>query len=406
MGLFDRFTKRSKNNTNNGDIIQRNSTSDVLDPNSIEKAIAKRAEEVRLEDCLKVSFNAVSALGLGFANMIPLLKGMALNATGGRVYMPINMKAGDILKKASKGVYYGAHVTKKGASVMTKWVEVGTQAAADFNPAMMIMAAMLVSINSKLDGIQKTQQSILSFLEQDKQAEMQADLNVLTDTLSGYEHNWDNDQYKTNHHIKVLDIKQTSEKNIIFYQSQIATAIEKLPKIHAEQAVSSGVKKLTTLFHNYRMAMYLFGFSSFLEVMLLENFREDYLNQVADKVHQYNEHYQSNFIKCRDMIKSYSSASVEKQVLDGIGNMSKALGKLIEFSPVLSKGPVDEWLHDSGEKLLKGNEAGAEKTAAEFDVESEIGNEMFIESIRSVEMICNHTTDVLFDNETLYFAVA
>ena len=346
--------------------------------------------------------------------MIPSLRTVAQTVTvDGLGYIPINNYGGEVLKAFSKktpDIFAGAF-KRDGQSVMAQFVKAGPQTITTstlmpINPAMLIMAAMLVNIEKKLDKIQETQESILSFLEQDKQAEMQADLNVLTDVLEGYKHNWDKDQYKANHHIKVLDIKQTAEKNTIFYQTQIATAIKKLPAVHVEQAVNSGVKKLTTLFRNYRMALYLFGFSSFLEVMLLENFREDYLNQVADKVQKYNEHYQNQFSKCRDMIKSYSSASVEKQVLGGIGNASKALGKLIASSPVLSKGPVDEWLQDSGNKLLKDKEAGAEKMAATFDTEASIGNEMFIDSIRSVETICNHTTDVLFDGDAIYIAAA
>lgn len=106
------------------------------------------------------------------------------------------------------------------------------------------------------------------------------------------------------------------------------------------------------------------------------------------------------------MMKTYSSASVEKQVIGGIGNASRALGKLIAATPILSKGPVDEWLQSGGDMLLKGNAAGAEKTAATLDMEMGIGNEMFIDSIRDVETICSHTKGVLFDREALYLTKA
>ena len=72
----------------------------------------------------------------------------------------------------------------------------------------------------------------------------------------------------------------------------------------------------------------------------------------------------------------------------------------------MSKGPVDEWLQDGGNKLLKDNEKSVEKTAAQFDIEAEIGNEMFIESIKSVKIICNQTTGILFDNDAIYIATA
>ena len=412
MGLFDRIFRHGDNGQAETSLTNTIKSQAIIDPNNIENAIAEKMRDVRLEDCTKIPLASVAALGAGFAQMIPSLRTVAQTITvDGMGYIPINNLAGETLKSFSKNnpeIYAGAF-KRGGKSVMAQMVKVNpqtitTSTVMPIDPATIMMAAMLAGIEKKLDKLQETQESILSFLEQDKQAEIQANLNVLADTLEGYRYNWDNNQYRNNHHMKVLDIKQASEKSIVFYQSQIATAIKNLPAIHTEQVVSSGAKKLTSLFRNYRMALYLFGFSSFLESLLLENFREDYLNQIAGKVQQYNEHYQNQFSKCRDMIKSYSSGSVEKQVLGGIGNASKALGKFIASSPVLSKGPVDDWLQDSGEKLLQGNKAGTERAAAILDTEDGIGNEMFIDSIRSVESICNHTTGILFDADAIYIA--
>lgn len=413
MGLLDMFSKR-RASPDVTVLSKDNNSSVIVNPNNLEKALAERVQAIRLEDCTRIPLGTVGVLGASFAQIIPALRTVAQTVTvDGMGFIPINNLSGETLKmysKATPEVFAGAF-NRGGKSVMAQLVKVGPQtitssAVMPINPAMIIMAAMLVSIDKKLDKIQETQQHILSFLEQDKQAEMQANLNILGDILEGYKHNWDNDQYKTNHHIKVLDIKQSSEKNAIFYQSQIAEAIQHLPTIHLEQAVNDAVKKLTGLFHHYRMALYLYAYSSFLEVMLLENFREEYLSQVSDKVKENSTHYQNQFEKCRDMIKSYSSASVEKQVIGSLGTASKALGKLIAVSPLLSKGPVDEWLQSSGNKLLKDNEKSAEKTAARFDIEAEIGTEMFVESIKCVNIICNQTTGVLFDNDAIYIATA
>ena len=106
------------------------------------------------------------------------------------------------------------------------------------------------------------------------------------------------------------------------------------------------------------------------------------------------------------MIKRYSSESVETKVLAGIGNAGKALGKFIGSVPFLAQGPVDEWLQDNGETLLKGNDEKTQKVAALFSAEEEIGSEAFVDSIRNVAMISNQTTDVLFDGEALYLVVA
>ena len=405
MGLFDKLLGRKNPEENNPsvDLIKSNQHTSLSDLSSIEKAIAERGAGISLDKCMKVPLTDVAALGTAFFQMIPSLRTISMDGVG---YLPVNMEAGSVLKMAKDGTNWGAYIAGDGSSKFVKWVQAGpTSIQMPINPGMIMVAVMLANIEKKLDAIQDTQLKILSFLEQDKQAEQQGNLNVLTDILNGYKHNWSNDQYLRNHHMKVLDIKQAAERNIIFYQEQIASAIKKLPILHFDQVVNAAITDLGKMISNYRMSLYLFSFASFLEVMLLGNFQHEYLDQVASKVQKYNEHYQIQFSKCHDMLKKFSAESVETKVFEGIGNVSKALGKLIASAPILAQGPVDEWLQDGGDKLLKGNDEKITKTIAMFTTEEKIGSELFVDSIKNVGMISNMTTDILFDGEALYLAV-
>ena len=87
---------------------------------------------------------------------------------------------------------------------MAKLVKLGpqtvtTSSVMPINPMMMAFAVMMVQVNQKLDAIQKTQQRILSFLQEDKKAKLQGDLNMLSDILDKYKFNWDNDLYRSNY---------------------------------------------------------------------------------------------------------------------------------------------------------------------------------------------------------------
>ena len=177
-----------------------------------------------------------------------------------------------------------------------------------------------------------------------------------------------------------------------------------MPAIHLDQAVNAAIMGLGKLFSQYRMALYEFAFASFLEVMLLGNFRQAYLDQVAEKVREYNQHYQIQFSKCHDMIKKFSAESVETKVLAGIGNAGKALGKLISSVPVLAQGPVDQWLQNSGEKLLQSNDEKIARTVSMFTAEEKIGSEIFIDSIKNVGVISNQTKAIMFDGDALYIS--
>ncbi len=402
MGLFDKLLGRSSDSKPKNELTVQ-STNRETSPSIISRAIAER--ECGLSKAIRIPFTEAALTGGSLMQLAPTLKAiLAGNQIGNgslvRIVFPAGVKGNLAIDKA--GMALGGILKDGGGLAQARLVAVDPTTLA----AQAAMAAIMMEINKKLDNIQETQQKILDFLEQDKQAEQQANLNVLTDILEGYKHNWDNAQYLQNHHMKALDIKQTAEKNIIFYQEQIAAAIKKMPAIHLDQAVNAAITDLGKLFSQYRMALYQFAFASFLEVMLLGNFRQAYLDQVAEKVREYNQHYQIQFSECRDMIKKYSSESVETKVLTGIGNAGKALGKFIGSVPFLAQGPVDEWLQDNGEALLKGNDEKTQKVAALFSAEEKIGSEGFEDSIRNVAVISNQTTDVLFDGEALYLSVA
>ncbi len=402
MRLFDKLLGRSGDSKAENELAVQ-STSREVAPSIISRAIAER--ECSLSKAIRIPFTEAALTGGSLMQLAPTLKALAAgnqigNGSLVRVVFPAGVKGNLAIDKA--GMALGGILKDGGGLAQARLVAVDPATLA----AQAAMAAIMMEINKKLDNIQETQQRILDFLEQDKQAEQQANLNVLTGILEGYKHNWDNAQYLQNHHMKVLDIKQTAEKNIIFYQEQIAAAIKKMPAIHLDQAVKAAITDLGKLFSQYRMVLYLFCFASFLEVMLLGNFRQAYLDQVAAKVQEYNQHYQIQFSECRDMIKKYSSESVETKVMAGIGNAGKVLGEFIGSVPFLAQGPVDEWLQDNGEALLKGNDEKVQKIAALFSAEETIGSEVFVDSIRNVAVISNQTTDVLFDGEALYLAVA
>ena len=410
MGLFDKLLGRGQNQTEGKDLSNPQNPGLPQDMSAIETAIAEKASH--LNEYKKIPLGEIATLGGVFAQLSPALRTVAQTVTmDGFGYMPINNLGGEALRQFAKntpGIYAGSFKSlSTGKATMAQWVKLGPQTVTansvmPINPMMMAMAVMMVQVNQKLDAIQKTQQDILSFLQEDKKAKLQGDLKMLSDILDKYKFNWDNDQYRSNYHMKALDIKQGAEQNIIFYQKQIADKIKSLPPVFLDQAMRDTMNKISDNLHDYNMALYLFSFSSYLEVMLLGNFSEEYLNSVAQRVRDYQAYYQDQFIKCRDYIAKVSGDSVQMKVQDAVGQAGKYLGNLIGSTPLLKKGPVDEWLKDGGEHLLKGKEEKIAKLVAAFETKQETGSELFIDSIRNVRMVCNETEAIMFDKENLY----
>lgn len=401
MRMFDRLLGRSSDDKPENGLVAQPSGGENA-PTIISKAIAER--EYNLSKAIRIPFTEICLAGGLLTQLAPTLKTLASRNRIGdgslvRVVFPAGVKGKLAVDKA--GMALGGILKNGGGLAQARLKGVNPTVLA----SQAAMAAVMMEINKKLDNIQKTQQKILGFLEQDKQAEQQANLNVLTDILEGYKYNWNNAQYLQNHHIKVLDIKQAAEKNMIFYQEQIAAAIQKIPPVYLDRIVKATIADLGKLFSQYRMALYLFSFAAFLDAMLLGNFDQAYLDQVAAKVQANNQYYQTQLSECHTMIKKCAADSVETKILAGIGNAGKALGKCIGSVPFLAQGTVDEWLQDNGEILLKSNDEKVQKFAALLNVEEEIGSAAFVDSIRNVAAISNQTTDVLFDGEALYLAV-
>lgn len=123
-----------------------------------------------------------------------------------------------------------------------------------FDPTSVAIAIAIKTITDKLETIQELQEEMLSFLIQKERSELKGDLNFLTDTINNYKFNINNEKYKNHHHIKVLDIKQTSERKIDFYKEQITKDIQKKKILNNDQDVKKAINKLQNEFKDYQLA--------------------------------------------------------------------------------------------------------------------------------------------------------
>lgn len=135
---------------------------------------------------LSVPIAELSTLGAGVSSLIPALNTVtqttSIAADG--LYTIANAGVGDVLKAAKNGNFWASLKTADGASKMVQLQEAGaitatTQTAAAFNPATMMMAVALFSIEQELEEIEDMQRQIISFLEIEKESEIEADVESL-----------------------------------------------------------------------------------------------------------------------------------------------------------------------------------------------------------------------------------
>ena len=257
-------------------------------------------------------------------------------------------------------------------------------------------------IEKKLDAIQETQEEILEFLEEKERAVLQGNLNVLGDVMSNFKYNWNNDTYKTNKHILVQQIKKEAEASIILYRDQIAKKLKKRSLIHSDQEVKGTLKKLQAQFKDYQLALYLYSYSTFLEVMLLGNFSEGYLDSVEQRISEYSFQYRSLYTECYSLMEDYSKSSIQSGMLSGLAVASKFMGETIAKVPVISKSQLDENLIEAGGRLGRHGEKRA-TVALEGLAQTRMSVTLpFVENIRAVNDLYNKPVVYLFDRDNVY----
>ena len=378
--------------TGNNDLIMQMMNDSSLCPQIKES-------EVGVSNYTPLPLSRLAAYGTAFQPLASAVQ-TAVNGAGGSGLYYVNTGGKTMFQMKGSNNFIGSLKTSNG-------VVGGGQAQMSplaCDPTMIFMAAALANIEKKLDAIQDMQKEMMDFLVQKEKSEIKGSLNFLFDIYSNYKFNWDNETYKKNSHNQVLNIKRESEQKIIFYREQIISKVNKKSLIHSDQTVEKQLQAVQDQFKDYQLALYLLGFSSFMEIMLLENYSEDYLAGISKKLSEYSFKYRELYTKCYNEIEGYSATSVQSSLLKGVSKASKSVGKLMEKIPVISKGQVNEALITAGDKLAEINEDKLRKQMALLIEHQSNSVRPFIENIDTVNQLYNKPVQLVIDKENLYFA--
>ena len=361
------------------------------------------------ENTLSMPIAELTALGAGVSSLLPALRTVTqtttINTPG--LYCLANEVVGDTLKVAKNGNFWGAFKTADGVSKFAQLQSAGpltatAQTVAAINPATMMMAVALFSIEQQLGVIKEMQGRILSFLEIEKESEIEADVETLSNIISKYKLNWDNECFINSNHKMVLDIQRTARKNMLSYQKMVSNVVKGKKRIVAQAQVNSTLQDLLKKFKYYRLSLYTFSLASMLEIMLSGNFKEDYITGIKAEIEAVSATYRDIFGKCSVYLEKLSDTSVEKNVLKGLGTASKAVGKFIGSIPGVKEGPVDEFLIDSG-LHMENDACGMEKSSVRAFAEiSSPMTHTFIDCMEDMIQIYNHTEQICFDDKQIY----
>lgn len=370
-------------------------------------------EDVRSDisktNSMSLPLTQLTTLGMGVSSLLPAMRTvtqtMTVNTDG--LFQLANAAVGDTLKVAKNGNFWGAFKTAEGKSKFAQLKEAGPLSASNttvmpLDPATMMMAVALFSIEKQLGDIEAMQRQIISFLEVEKESEIEADVEMLTSIIKKYKHNWDNEYFIVSNHKLVLDIQRTMRKHLNSYQKKIADFLNSKKMFVAQGQVNTALADLQKKFKYYRLSVYTFSLASLIEIMLGGNFREEYVSGVRDEIERMSSAYRELFGESSVYLERMSGSAFDTNVLKGIGKASDALGKVIGAIPVIQKGPVDEFLQESGKQLQENTVRVDQKVLRTFAEISNPETGVFVDKMSDLIQIYNHTDKIYFDAKKIY----
>lgn len=354
-------------------------------------------EELSVQTYSKIPLSRITALGTGLEPIATAVQQVVSQGQAVSGYYKVTIPTGTQLAQFKDGTgFLGTALGENGIAGQARLNPLAC------DPTMLLVAATLANIDKKLDAIQEKQQEMLDFLVQKEKSALKADLDFLMDIYNNYKFNWNSEKYKTANHTKALDIRQESGKQIDFYREQIKKRIRKKALFHSDQDVRKQLDQVQDEFKEYQLALYIYGFAYFLEVMLQENYDTLYLEAISKKIDNMAFQYRELYSLAYSQIEGLSKTSLQSKFLSGLSTVNRVTGETIAKIPGISRSQIDETLIDAGKKIGTYEDKRIQTTMSKLVERQSSCVHPFIENINTVNKLYNEPMTLIFNNETLY----
>lgn len=346
----------------------------------------------------RIPLSKISSVGVAFEPLVAAIQNVFGEGSNTQICRVTKRKGTHCASKKDGTGYIGTLLNDKnqiaGQAVIKPLV---------CDPTMIFMSAVLLNFDKKMDIIQEQQKEIMDFLVQKEKAEMKSNLLFLVDILNSFKYNWNNELYKQSNHVKVLDIRLLSEKSILFYRQDIINKTRKKKWPHIQQDVKHQIEQILDSLRDYKLAVYLYAFSYFLEVLLLGNYDHDYLSNVVNKINENSIQYKEFYTSIYTGFEYYSKSSVESTVLNGLKDASNVAGDTIGKVPFLNMVKVDDLFRGAGSKFKDFDQHLMNDTLKGITVYKHSGVWPFIKNLKIIDQVYNQSMEIWFDSENIYY---
>lgn len=369
-----------------------------------------KSGQIELRDYNNIPWDNAIFAGAALSSLLPAFR----NIRGSMQVAMDGLYKGDALGKvgtlaqAKDGSGYLGTIINNGFVGQMRWQPVDS-APVDINammpidPMTLAILAVVIEINMKLDAIQDLQQEMFDYMKDRDRSEIKGSLHFLIDTLNDYKFNWDNKKFLESKLNEVQSIERLAHGNIVFYRDQIAKKVSKQDAIHFGANVEDRIKSVKDDFKDYKLSLGMYSFAVYLEVLLNENFNEDYLRKKSAQIHEQSIEYKKLYTDAYNALKEYSTSTMERTVLGGLSFFTKGLGGVLKDTPIGDATPIDDFLIDSSNNIENFGSKISDNSVNQLTDFRDCDVRVFSNSIDRIRDMYNGSMEFVFADDGLRY---
>lgn len=354
-------------------------------------------ELTQLQQYTKIPITEISALGSAFSSVT-----QALSVGGEGLYRAILPKGGHLVEAKGDIPGFRGFVRNKEGITSHAVFQEAEGVPIDLTGAFTAIAIM--GIQQELKAIERMQTELIEIIERDKESQLKADMTLLCEYAENYKYYWDNEATITVNLNQTKNIKRNAKKDMLSYRKETDDILNGKMDTFLNYGATKKVNKLENRFSHYRLALYVYSFASYMEVLLSKNFNQEYMEKVQTEIKTLHDDYRELYTNCYNVIETSMESSLGKQLADGYVAANKFVGDALGKVDVLKKNKIDKIVKANGEVVEEKVDERLETVMKKFITYRNSEIDSFAKKINFINQIYNEPLDLLWDKENLYLS--
>ena len=259
------------------------------------------------------------------------------------------------------------------------------------------------NIDDKPASLQATTKQILEFLENDKQSQVEADMEILKDIAENIDSIKDNDTLKSVKIEQFSALQREAKRNIRFYEKQIRSSLESyIAKKKKDKKEQPPLEQLRKNYLYYRICLQEYALSKLIEIQLTDTYEKSQLSRIRTEIDDLSSKHKNLISQLLTDIYGHHLGSLGAKALKGLSNSFDFMGGVIEKTP-LGKTELDEALIHLGEQTGKISKNRAKRDADRIVTRSDYGViDPVVQNVKMMEATYHEPIELVSDGEETF----